>query len=210
MSFASSAARGSAIPTPTLGMYTHLEDAPARTEFWNGSAWVSPFGMTLIKTITVSGASSANFGTNTFSTEFDDYKILMDFSGSTLATLNLRFMSGGFPNSTGAYQQIGIGYTTNNTSANTGFGALNQTSTRLFTLNQGAGPSASEMTIYNPRLSRVTVTNGIATALNDNVTFLALINHAGIFNATTVFDDVQFFPSAGTITGRMSIYGMRK
>jgi hypothetical protein len=41
MVFAGTAARGSAIPTPTEGMYTHLSDTDV-LQYYNGSAWVSP------------------------------------------------------------------------------------------------------------------------------------------------------------------------
>ena len=74
MSFAGSAARGSAIPTPTLGMYTHLEDALPRQEFWNGSTWRSPFGMTLISNTTVT-ATPAVILDNIFSNEYQNYRI---------------------------------------------------------------------------------------------------------------------------------------
>lgn len=36
--FATSTARGTALPTPTDGQYTYLQDTNS-TEFWNGSAW---------------------------------------------------------------------------------------------------------------------------------------------------------------------------
>jgi hypothetical protein len=40
MTFAGTAARGSAIGTATEGMYTHLNDTDS-LQYWNGSAWVS-------------------------------------------------------------------------------------------------------------------------------------------------------------------------
>jgi hypothetical protein len=46
MTFAGTAARGSAIGTATLGMYTHLEDTPQRLQYWNGSAWTASTGWT--------------------------------------------------------------------------------------------------------------------------------------------------------------------
>jgi hypothetical protein len=39
MVFAGTAARGSAIPTPTQGMYTHLNDTDS-LQYWDGSDWV--------------------------------------------------------------------------------------------------------------------------------------------------------------------------
>jgi hypothetical protein len=43
MTFAGTAARGSAIPTPTEGMYAHLNDTDTLT-YYDGSAWVNRIG----------------------------------------------------------------------------------------------------------------------------------------------------------------------
>jgi hypothetical protein len=40
MVFATATARTTAIPTPTAGMVTYLEDV-AQLQFWNGSAWTA-------------------------------------------------------------------------------------------------------------------------------------------------------------------------
>jgi hypothetical protein len=40
MTFGGTAARGSAIPTPVEGMYTHLNDTDT-LQYWDGSAWVN-------------------------------------------------------------------------------------------------------------------------------------------------------------------------
>ena len=44
--FATSAARATAIPSPTDGQYSYLQDSNS-TEFWNGSAWVAAGGKIL-------------------------------------------------------------------------------------------------------------------------------------------------------------------
>lgn len=44
--FATSTARATAIPSPTDGQYTYLQDTNT-TQFWNGSAWVSAGGKVL-------------------------------------------------------------------------------------------------------------------------------------------------------------------
>lgn len=80
MSFAGTAARGSAIGTATEGMYTHLEDTDA-LQFWNGSAWRSPFGMTLLSTTTVTATPAAILD-NIFTTEYDNYRINIKWTSS--------------------------------------------------------------------------------------------------------------------------------
>jgi hypothetical protein len=90
MSFASSAARGSAIPSPTLGMYTHLEDAPQRTEFWNGSAWQTPMGATLTASVSFTSTTSVIIA-NCFNANFTNYLITIDkASGGSSTQFQLR------------------------------------------------------------------------------------------------------------------------
>jgi len=61
MSFAGTAARGSAIPSPVEGMTTYLEDSD-RYDFWTGSAWnqvVTP-GAWIAYTPTLTGITIGN------------------------------------------------------------------------------------------------------------------------------------------------------
>jgi hypothetical protein len=89
-SFAGTAARGSAIPSPVEGMYTHLEDTD-RLEFYNGSAWLSPFGYTLITSNSYTSTTNLDVD-NVFTSEFDVYEIVVTNTGSSAvdATLQLR------------------------------------------------------------------------------------------------------------------------
>jgi len=70
MTFAGTAARGSAIGTATEGMYTHLNDTDS-LQYWNGSAWVSaiPASTSAILQV-VSVTKSDTFSTT--STSFAD------------------------------------------------------------------------------------------------------------------------------------------
>ena len=72
--FATSAARATAIPSPTDGQYSYLQDTNA-TEFWNGSAWVTAGGG-LIKQVV------STFKADTFSTTSTS---LVDVTGLSLS-----------------------------------------------------------------------------------------------------------------------------
>lgn len=63
--FADSAARATAIPSPTDGQYSYLQDTNL-TEFWNGSAWVSASALPTIAT------ASVNTQQTTTSTSYTD------------------------------------------------------------------------------------------------------------------------------------------
>jgi hypothetical protein len=204
MSFAGTAARGSAIPTPTLGMYTHLEDAPARTQFWNGSAWVSPFGETLLSSVPFTNQSEINLS-SVFSSNFDNYRIDLNIN-SVSANMDLLFRMrlGSTDNSTATYFSTGI--------------STIQTTTSISVTNVNAGTSgfisgaantqtlSGAIRIFNPNVaSRTYVTAQCAGIFGDfrhNV-------QGSLFNADTQFDGITIFPSAGTISGNIRLYGSR-
>jgi hypothetical protein len=81
MSFAGTAARQTAIPTPTLGMNTKLEDTRPRAEFWNGSAWRSPFGATLVASSSFTAQTSVTVN-NVFSAAYDSYIVRVSVTPS--------------------------------------------------------------------------------------------------------------------------------
>lgn len=71
--FASSTARGTALPTPTDGQFSYLQDTNS-TEFWNGSAWQALGGKFLQVVQTIK--------TDTFSTTSTSYVEVTGFSVS--------------------------------------------------------------------------------------------------------------------------------
>jgi hypothetical protein len=75
MVFSNAAARTAAITSPVEGMLTWLEDVN-RYENYNGTAWVSPFGLTLLNTTTFTSATTVNVD-NVFTSAFVNYKIIV-------------------------------------------------------------------------------------------------------------------------------------
>jgi hypothetical protein len=98
MSFAGTAARGSAIPSPVEGMYTHLEDVD-RLEFYNGSAFVPSNSLQLIKTQTIGSGVSSVIVSDVFSSTYDNYKVIV--SGLT-CSVNVTGLRSGLNNSLGS------------------------------------------------------------------------------------------------------------
>jgi hypothetical protein len=141
MSFAGTAARGSAIPSPVEGMYTHLEDTD-RLQFWNGSAWSSPLGLTpIIREPIGSGVTSVAVA-NVFSSAFDNYKILISTAGSNVDDLRLQMN-----NSTGStYLSQGIFM---NGSTSTVVGFTRSTTTALIGNTTNSSISVSTE-VFNP------------------------------------------------------------
>jgi hypothetical protein len=201
MSFAGTAARGSAIPSPVEGMYTHLEDTD-RLQFWNGSAWRSPFGLTHIATVPFSSATSVVFS-DVFNSEFDHYKIF--FTGVTAGggnpILASRFRdSGGDVTASNYTTQVFIG------DGSTPFAARSTSNFHdIATLSTGQ-TSDLELTIYRPNIAGIT---GIFSANNSGVAggFAKLVSGTYITNA--VFTGISLLPGSGNITGTARLYGLR-
>jgi len=207
MSFAGTAARGSAIPTPVTGMYTHLEDsAPApRLQFWNGSAWRSPMGYTLVASSSFTSQPSVSFN-NIFTSEFDVYEIHYDHVGSGNQLMNLRLRSGGTDLSS-----ISYGYNFTRAENSTLYGNVGAPSTAwavgtMRTSSQGM----VNITLANPAKA-VTA----KTYLFQSYDLASSVQISDVGGGTNnqgagIYDGCTIFPSSGTFTGSIRIYGLRK
>jgi len=196
MSFAGTAARGSAIPSPVEGMYTHLEDTDS-LQFWNGSSWLSPFGLTQIKKQTIGNAVSSVTVTNAFSSSFTNYKIMISGGVGSISTVNLGLRLG---STTTGYNMgvVSIFYTdgslygerTNNGSS---FAQAGSSNTNNITM---------DLTVFNPFIAKQTaVTGGFMGSSVGGVT-------SGFQNSTTSFTDFTITPASGTLTGgTIYVYG---
>jgi hypothetical protein len=151
MSFAGTAARGSAIPTPVEGMYTHLEDTD-RLQFWNGSSWATPFGLTLISNTTVT-ATPAVIIDNIFTSEYQNYRINIKFTAST-SSMNMEPRASGTTVNGNFFTAIlGLNYlggATNILQNNTAFAQIHSgySGARGANIIEVFGPTAAAETSY--------------------------------------------------------------
>jgi hypothetical protein len=199
MVFSNSAARSAALPSPLAGMLTFLEDTGLYSS-WNGSAWVA-LDVSLISSNTFTGSSSVNID-GVFSSNFQNYNIVVyAIASGALASISMQYRAGGV-NETATQYYYGA----------TGVGAWD--SLALFSVNRNiranipvgdtdnvAGMSA-QIDVFNPN------TISKATALVHSAG--AYMTTSGtILNTSTQYTGFRLFPSAGTITGTVRIYGLR-
>jgi hypothetical protein len=201
MSFAGTAARGSAIPTPVEGMYTHLEDTD-NLQFWNGSAWVAPAGMTHLRTTSFTGQSSVNID-NVFTSAFANYKMILTIDNCSIngAGWGMRVRTGGVTNTSanyawgqltiGALASLNFANTNNLTSTYIDFGGMNST----------AGGNC-DVNIFKPQLTEFT---GFTSVAGGNL----FTSTGGCMTVNTSYDGLAVFPTSGTFTGTARIYGLR-
>jgi hypothetical protein len=201
MSFAGTAARGSAIPSPVTGMTTYLEDSKA-LEVYDGSAYFGVGGLTHISTQPFSAVTSFSFPDNSFTANFDAYEIIfVHESSSTNNNINFRLRASGTDDADNEYRQVRGQFFNSVASAVS-------TSTGMFLFGGNRAKSVTKLLVTNPAKS-------IATAIAAQVTTIAsgetnvLIGHA-FFDTSKVFDSCSFIPSTGNITGYALLYGYRK
>jgi hypothetical protein len=197
--------------SPTVGQ---VFTSGGRSWVWNGSAWDSPAGqpflvpgMTHLKTISFSGVSGFAPGAGTFSSLYDDYKIIIELTASTGANLTFRLQSGNVDNNTANYfsanQSIG---TSGNTV--TWIAGEAQTIGSLLRITSAGNLAGLEIDVISPAIPSQTTIFGSGFATD--ATLFAQWRLGAKHLQTLAFDNIAFYPSAGTATGRLSVYGMRK
>jgi hypothetical protein len=199
--FADSAARATAIPSPTDGQYSYLQDTNS-TEFWNGSAWVSASaapGLVHINTDTFTAQSSVSLD-NVFTSTYENYTILLRIlaTGANVA-LNMRLRAGGSDNST-ASSYIEQLLQVNNTSV-----AGGRITSNLWQIGSisSTTQSALRIDIFGPQLAEPTVV--MAHQMNPSSSAI-LEQHYGTHNQSTAYDGFTVSLS-NAITGSIRVYG---
>jgi hypothetical protein len=207
MSFAGTASRAASIPTPVEGMYTHLEDSD-RLEFWNGSAWATPFGLTLINRTTFTSQASISVS-DVFSTTYDNYLITVNMLQATIANnevrLRLRTSSGDDTSAiyNGSYNCLdnGGGVTLRN-------GGYNQTQAFLTTNAYDTVPIRFSLFLNGPINARKSL-SGLVNA--GNLAAAGFGTTGCSVESATTHTGFTIYSSAGTTyTGSITVYGLRK
>jgi hypothetical protein len=213
MNFAGTAARSSAIATPTTGMTTYIGTTGTATipqiETYTGSAWQTPYGMTLLNASTFTTASSISVN-NVFTTTYDNYIITVTGTSSADLDVAFRFRASGTDVTSASYQTVAQRlYANGSTPTASNASATNATSiTTTFGLGN-ARPSAATINVFRPFTSDtwkpITATN----AFNHSGVNVLTASMAGTINSSTLFDGFTLLVTSGSITGILKVYGLR-
>jgi hypothetical protein len=195
--FSNAAARTAAITSPVEGQMTYLEDVD-RYDHWNGSAWVSPFGMTLLNTTSFSSTSNVTLN-NVFTSTYDTYKIILNVTGSTPVDSAFQLRVGGV-NATTNYFTVDAQI---NQNISSNVQAVNQSSVGSAKFGRMDGPSASVFDIINPAVAVQTIALGQSF---DSGQFLRTMGFR--HGTATAYDG--FSLTLNSTTGTIRVYGMRK
>ena len=163
-------------------------------------------GLVLINTTSFSAVTSVSLATNTFTSTYDNYKILfrLSTSGGT-GYVQMRLRAAGTDNTTANYDSSGIGRQVN--AATTSFESANDTLWYVVP-KSAADTVAVSMDLYSPKLTNNTLFT--ASVQGVTATYSTSYNVGGIFKATTSFDSATLVSSSSTITGTYSVFGYKK
>lgn len=186
---------------------------------WDGAAWDflsqwqataqglpagNKMGLELITTLTANGSATSAFVDSVFTSSFDNYFIVADFtSAAASAALLFRMRSSGTDNSGAEYYDRGTQNTTGSVNA---VNNLAQTSGFFGASTQNEYAHA-EMTLFYPQKVNRRTSWNLASHDAWNVQYY---NTMGIVASSTAFDGIKFISNSGVLTGTFRFYGIRQ
>ena len=158
-------------------------------------------GLQLITTQTFSAVSSVSVN-NCFTGTYDNYRIVLRGTSSTATALLFRLRLSGTDNATGSSystQILDVQLTTiagdRNTTSDGRIGAIAST--------------LQTLCIADFAMPAVAVATGFISQSNFPNGNSAIHHTAGTHNQTVAYDGISIFPSAGTFSGTVRIYGYK-
>ena len=191
-----------AADTPArLAVGTNDQVLTADSTAATGLKWATPtsdFVRITTQSFTTSSAVNVN---DVFSSAYKNYQVYINVNASTGVGLLYRYRVSGADNSSSnyAYQRLIINNTTFNNTRETA-----QTNGSLGDSN--TVNSNLECTFFNPFESKLTYVQA-STVTEASVPSVQFWYNG--FNATTSFTGFTLYPSSGTITGSITVYGMK-
>lgn len=183
------------------------------------------FGLVLVKpssvvngtdngkgTVTFSAASSVSLN-DVFSSTYTNYKLIVNQIPSGVSNLNLRLRVSGTDASGNNYKYAAIGYNSNNTALNNYSGGAADVSS--FESISQCGTTGTDIfsvfDILNSFETKPTFISGkFARFDSTGIGILGDFNYTGRHSLSTSYTGFTIFPSSGTITGTVSVYGYNK
>ncbi len=207
MYFGGTAARASAIPTPSTGMTTYIGVTGTATipqiETYTGSEWQTPYGLTQVANVSFTTAAIVAFD-NVFTSAYQNYRVIVTITAkSTNGHMFARLRASGTDNSTGNYNYGGLLGRTTNTTANYGASGAGD----WYYAFSNASQCFNALDVINPQVAFNTQMT--TTGHGGDLTTWFSVNGSGNFTTNAQFDGMSFQPSTGTISGNIKVYGYR-
>lgn len=197
--YGGTAARSSAIPTPSTGMTSYVATTPPQVETYTGSAWQNMSGLVLLNTTPVSAQANVTIS-NVFTSSYQNYQIELVGTSSSLGGYSFQLTAGGTPSAVSYYGAVvyrtattqNSYFNTNSTSGVLGYIA-DQSNLNILTISNPAA------TIASGYLSQYM---GFGSTGSEAGTI------GGMHYVATSYDGIKF-TFTGNFTGTIRIYGLR-
>jgi hypothetical protein len=170
-----------------------------------GLKWAAP-AMDFITSSSYSGSSGVTVP-NVFTSSYDNYFVVIDYDSSTSLDVRMRLRTSSDDTGGGTYQTHALLYGSDGGSLNHADNATAGYS--RWTVNSGTYRAHADMLICGPNLASVQTnwTGRFAYRANSGVLYDGF--WSGNTTTTTQYTGFTFYPSTGTISGTVRIYGMR-
>ena len=199
-------AYGTAEPSTTVEGFIWYDenDTPPTAKFWDGSSFeniaapVTAPGLIELNTTIFSAVSTISVN-DVFTATYDNYRIIVMHVGSTGNNMSMRLRAAGSDNSTASsYVRQGIYGASSSASAEA-------STTTLWLVGAGnANRAGLSIDLFSPALATTTA----VLCMSGRSDLLGIIG--GYHTETTSYDGFTLFPSSGTFTGTVSVYGYKK
>lgn len=156
-----------------------------------------------INLVCVSAVATQSFN-NVFSSTYDNYLIVFNTLHSSDSGLTLRLRVGGADASTSAYewQRIrGVSSTISTTAASS------QTSFDIVVNSSGTSYELGALHLFDPAKASATYLSVFSNYVTNSASIGSI---GGRHNVSTSYDGFTLIPTAGNITGTVSVYGYNK
>lgn len=211
MYFAGTAARASAIPTPSTGMTSYIGVTGTATipqlETYTGSQWQTPYGLTQVANVSFSAAASITVD-NVFTSQYANYKIVINSNGiNGGADPYIQFRVGGVTTVGTGYNWSRIFLGAGGFGTPGGSGVINTSNINIG--SQNGTTYSSEINLFAPQLAENTRTTfASVTAPFAAGPYSFTLTGSGTHISSTLFDGFVFTFGTSS-TGTCRIYGMR-
>jgi hypothetical protein len=199
MNFAGTAARSSAIATPTTGMTTYNQTTQ-QLETYNGSAYIGMSGLQLVKKQTIGSGVSSVTVTGAFSAAYENYKIVIT-GGSASANDGIGIAMNG----AGTAYYSSLIYTSYSSNTVVGFARSNVSSVIFMGYASAANGLSMNCDVEQPFLAKPTIFRG--SHVQTISSGIAGTSNGTLVN-TTSYTAFDIAPQTGTLTGgTIYVYG---
>jgi len=166
------------------------------------AAQMNAVGLWKIDSATLSLTTTPTNVTAVFSSEYKQYRLLLNVTArSTTNRVNMKYIVGTTPTSTGYYQAgLGGNYTANTTL----FYPRSDNATELIGIDSPALHSET-IDIYNPNKAAATMHHGTLVDANSGFPYFV----GGSQNSSTQFTGFQLYTTTGTATVEYQVFGYR-